>query len=451
MKAINKIGKYVSTFGVIAYFAMLVISFLCVVCLYSRSIVLFCFCRALYDEQSNGGLLLTLLSLIVSSSLAVMGILASLTPESEKDKLWKNLLRFIWAAVIILILGGILGCSTTFSEIKEYSGREESLLKQYVSYDEKEGKLTINDNMPNPGSELDTELIEYWKKNVKKVVVGESVSRINSQMFEDFKELSEVVFENSGGNNAIKNLSIEDSAFLNCIKLEQIDMSKNVSTVGESAFSGCTGLKKVLLSPDITVIEPFTFEGCTSLGEISFSNIKVVKKGAFSNSALTSISFSSELGSIEDESFANCKQLQTVDFNNVEIVLTDNVFMKCSGLESVEKSGQIKAIGEGTFQGCTKLGSIELTSVVSVGKNAFAGCSSLRQITLDSATEINDEVFANCSSLQIANLPKAIQIGERAFLKCKNLTTVSCSEKAEIKNNTFEGCNYYNNLHREGE
>lgn len=74
--------------------------------------------------------------------------------------------------------------------------------------------------------------------------------------------------------------SIEESAFLACKKLAEIDLS-HVTAIGDSSFTGCTKLSSVDLS-SATSIGSIAFSDCKSLTSVDLSNVSSIGSNAFS-------------------------------------------------------------------------------------------------------------------------------------------------------------------------
>ena len=122
-------------------------------------------------------------------------------------------------------------------------------------------------------------------KNLKSIVLSNSITIIDPYSFSDLKQLT--------------NISIPDS----------------VSAIGFEAFGGCESLKSIKLSSCIKVIEHGTFDGCVSLEKISIPDgVEYIDNGAFSG----------------------CKSLREITLpNNLKGVGTENIFSGCDKLERI--------------------------------------------------------------------------------------------------------------------
>lgn len=81
---------------------------------------------------------------------------------------------------------------------------------------------------------------------------------------------------------------IDDWAFQNCFKVQEVIIPGSVKSIGEGAFHNCISLQSIKLPDSLTVIADQTFAGCTSLEKIEFgSNIREIGNWAFSRSRIT--------------------------------------------------------------------------------------------------------------------------------------------------------------------
>ena len=133
--------------------------------------------------------------------------------------------------------------------------------------------------------------------------------------------------------------AINDSAFRNCTRLEEVVLSPYLSTLGGSIFSGCTRLETIDLSMCklITSVSAGMFYGCTSL-----KNVSLPENG--------------QLGAIGGGSFRDCTSLETIGIPDTVWTINDSAFRGCSNLEEVDLSTGLEQMGENVFSDCVRLG-----------------------------------------------------------------------------------------------
>ena len=162
-----------------------------------------------------------------------------------------------------------------------------------------------------------------------------------------------------------------------CNLLQDVNIGKNVTSIGNYAFYNCYSLASITLPASVTSIGNYAFQYCYSLASITLP------------ASVTSIGSSA--------------------------------FEYCSSLESITLPASVTSIGISTFDNCSSLASITIPDgVTKIGNYAFSYCSSLASITLPaSVTSISNYAFYNCYSLASITIPDGVtKIGGSAFSYC---------------------------------
>ena len=224
-------------------------------------------------------------------------------------------------------------------------------------------------------------------------------------------------------------------------------IGNSVTAIGEEAFSYCDSLTSVTIGNSVTRIGKNAFRGCKLLTSVNIPN-SVTSIGewtfAFCDS-LTSITLGNNITSIGDHAFSSCKSLISINIPNSVTSLRENTFYFCDSLRSVTLGNSVMGIERGTFWGCKSLNSITLpNSVTSIGDWSFAFCYSLASVTLgNNVTSIGESAFALCSSLTSINIPNSVtSIGKYAFDVCSSLTSITIGDGVtNIGDSAFVKCN----------
>lgn len=67
---------------------------------------------------------------------------------------------------------------------------------------------------------------------------------------------------------------IEASAFCNCTSLKEVVLGNGLLTLGNKSFYGCRGLKSIVIPNSVTSIGDSVFHGCYKLKEIHYKGTK---------------------------------------------------------------------------------------------------------------------------------------------------------------------------------
>ena len=144
-------------------------------------------------------------------------------------------------------------------------------------------------------------------KNLSKVTIPRSVTKIEARTFWDCSSLKDIIIPDSV-------TEIGASAFATCFSLESLVIPDSVTKIGEEAFYYCKNLKSINIPDGITSIGTKTFWGCKSLlnivipdsvteyGEQVFYECTSLKRAILSKNAET----------ITTDMFYNCKNLEEV-------------------------------------------------------------------------------------------------------------------------------------------
>ena len=156
-------------------------------------------------------------------------------------------------------------------------------------------------------------------------------------------------------------------AFANCSKLVSIQVSNNVTSIGESAFKNCSGLMSVTIGNSVTSIGRNAFYGC---------------------SGLTSLTIPDSVTSIENEAFRSCTGLTSITIPDNVTLIGEYAFYLCSGLKSVTIGNGVTSIGKGAFYDCSALVNITIGyGVTSIGDYAFRNCTELTNVVFNGTIE----------------------------------------------------------------
>ena len=241
-----------------------------------------------------------------------------------------------------------------------------------------------------------------YSSSIKKVVIGNGVTKIANSAFYGCTNLTSVSLPDSLED-------IGSAAFYDCKGLTTVVIPANVYEISQSAFEGCSNLSKVTLQCNLWKIGAAVFRNCSSLTTINIpEQLETVGYNAFEGcTSLSAIVLPDTVKSIRDSAFKDCKNLKQITIPSSVSDITNDAFNGCTSLKTVTIPETVTRIYHRAFQGCTGLTEIHLTqSLKIVWSSAFAGCSSLGDVYYNgSETEWNNiKVYSDNAPLLNATL-----------------------------------------------
>ena len=214
----------------------------------------------------------------------------------------------------------------------------------------------------------------------------------------------------------------------------------NVKQIGDSAFKNCMELEEVSLPDELERIGANAFQNDSKITEIKLpENLKKAGQGAFGEcSGLTEIEIPRALETVEtvywrDQNgmFRGCSNLKNIRFEEGSKKIIDNIFVNCTGLEKVTIPEGIETIGNGAFMGCINVQEVMIPEgVTEIGSNAFDNCGNIKEIDFpETLKTIGNSAFANNNKLEKVRFPDKIErIGADAFQNDSKITEIKLPE-----------------------
>lgn len=282
---------------------------------------------------------------------------------------------------------------------------------------------------------------------------------------------------------------IGEGAFMNCEKLEKINIPMGVKEIKKDTFSQCFSLKEIKLSGTVTLICGNAFFSCGSLEKIDISGVTNIEFSAFRNcKKLGSVTFSQSLETIGESAFFGCKSLKEISIPSSVSYIGYDAFSSCNSLAKIKvdkNSKYFSAVDDVLYNeavtelyqyplGKTATSYVMPKTVERVQWGAFSGNTFLKSITVNFiGTERNGEFstgfisifgdkipsnietvilkdienvpansFSDCSKIKKIVLPQTVtEIGEYAFAGCTSLTSINIPKNLKsIGSGAFKGC-----------
>ena len=116
---------------------------------------------------------------------------------------------------------------------------------------------------------------EYLRKDIIKIIIPDSIIRIESYTFDDCSNLMSVIIQDSV-------TSIEDYAFAYCKSLTSIMIPGSVTSIRRSAFSYCDKLMNITIGNGVMSIGEYVFFCCGNLTNVTIpGSVKSIGSSTF--------------------------------------------------------------------------------------------------------------------------------------------------------------------------
>lgn len=233
--------------------------------------------------------------------------------------------------------------------------------------------------------------------------------------------------------------SLRDSFFRDCVKLNKVVLSNNITRLPAKVFYNCTDLKRIENYATVQSIraEAFKYSG---IEEFDFSSVKAIGCRAFSGSKICTVAIPN-INMLESESFMACENLKVVNLacDTKELKLDVRAFNGCNSLESVTLKG-VKTIDSECFSACRSLKKFSADdALVRLRREAFKLCA-LTELNLSDVVQIGSGCFNMNNYLCTVNLPRVSEIDNSAFNACKSLEIVNIPVCTSIRSYAFTDC-----------
>ena len=183
-----------------------------------------------------------------------------------------------------------------------------------------------------PGSFVARAYLREEFKNMSKLVIDDSVTKIGKCAFTDITDLEYVVIPDSV-------ISIGDRAFEKS-GLVEFTLGKNVTTLGAWLLGDSVNLEKVTLNDKITIIPQELICNCTKVTNIDIPNsVTKIYHGAFDNTGLTNVIIPDGVTSLSSLAFGHNSKLTSITIPDSVTSIADSAFNSCPNLKTINYNG----------------------------------------------------------------------------------------------------------------
>ena len=213
------------------------------------------------------------------------------------------------------------------------------------------------------------------------------------------------------------NTTINDLAFYDCYKLENLTLPKNIKTIGYKAFADCKHLTELTIPASVTEISESAFENCRSINSLTFeegSQLESIGSWAFyNNHALESVNLPEGVTEIGDAAFYGCNYVEEIVIPASVQRIGDNGFALCNQVKRMEvRATTPPTIEAKTFHQVSR--SIEFI-VPADARNAYAQDEYWREFIQEAPTNVENtiedvEIYTQNGTLHLEGLTADYQI-----------------------------------------
>lgn len=221
-------------------------------------------------------------------------------------------------------------------------------------FEDKENITLLNDN------QFDTLYIKFEWASSKRFGLKETsrfihtsfltklLTKCNLQIIDKFEDKLPAGYLAETEN--LINIQIPDNikiigtcAFLNCLNLKNVVLSKNLKQINQNAFRGC-GFTSIDFPSSLTRINYGAFEDCSNLTEIFIpKTLNVIENSVFQNcTSLECVDIEDGLCNVLGRYlFSNCVNLEKVSIPESIVYMNNFVFDNCNNLKSIHYKGSV--------------------------------------------------------------------------------------------------------------
>lgn len=214
------------------------------------------------------------------------------------------------------------------------------------------------------------------------------------------------------------NTAINDLAFYDYYKLENLALPKNVETIGYKAFADCKHLTELTIPASVTEIGESAFENCRSISKLTFEeggNLETIGSWAFyNNHNLVSVEIPEGVKEIGDAAFYGCNYVEEIVIPASVERIGDNGFALCNQVKRMEvRATTPPTIEAKTFHQVSR----DIDFVVPAeARNAYAQDEYWREFiqkaptNVENSESVNTEIFTQNGTLHIDGITTDYQI-----------------------------------------
>lgn len=218
--------------------------------------------------------------------------------------------------------------------------------------------------------------------------------------YNTFSRVSEVKFNGSllqyinNVGNFTKNLSSAYDLYINNLKISNLVIPEELTTLPYNVFNGCASITDITWNEKLTSIKYGAFYECQNLSNLNLpEGLTSIEELCFAKcSNLTEVTLPETLTSIGYQAFSECTKLTQITLPESMTTLGNKCFEKCEGLETITINCNLTDYANSIsspFYNCSNIKNIIFGSnVTSIGEYNFYGLTSLKSFIFNESIPI---------------------------------------------------------------
>ena len=207
---------------------------------------------------------------------------------------------------------------------------------------------------------------------------------------------------------------IGGDAFKDNKTLKKVVIPEGVTEIQSGAFEGCTALEEVVLPDTLNFVYQNAFRNCPALKDVKLpESVTFVGTSAFAESGQGT--FKGSAAAYDRRCFAD-STFETITIPNGSDISADHMFYQTKA-SKVELPGDLEVLGEGAFSNTENIHEIELPETVrTIGRGAFLNMRGLMKLNLPEGIEELPENMTASTTTDVIVVPKSVKkIGYQAI------------------------------------
>jgi len=229
--------------------------------------------------------------------------------------------------------------------------------------------------------------------------------------------------------------SVGPKAFYQARNLKRVVLADSVTSIKGRAFEECSALEEIDLGESLQTVEDDVFVECSSLKRLSFPATLTQYDKSHGMSSVTAYEVRGTGGAYSSDAngvlfcgdtliqYPSGSEAVSYTVPNGVTRIDDEAFWDAENLQQVQLPNTLEAIGWGAFTGSGLTSVTVPDSVTELGTYTFQVCHDLTSVTLGTGvTRLEDGLFSNCSKLTSFTIPSGVtEISAKAFQGCRKL------------------------------